>query len=198
MTVPCEIDSVYAEQEGPIANMVTSHIRAAKALVPPVPEGQNRTGTLLSFPDLRRFENHADGLLNSWKEIAVYLKRGVRTVQRWEETLELPVHRVSGGDRAPVFAYEHEIDGWLRQRANQGQLLPPGLAVVEGPQSNPPDRLTRFVKELRRTTLRLEEKIAKCPSDLSLTEALFVVEKLVNTLFAEAKVEGARARVRPV
>jgi hypothetical protein len=32
--------------------------------------------------------------LDSWKEIAVYLKRGARTVQRWENDEGLPVHRL--------------------------------------------------------------------------------------------------------
>jgi DNA-binding transcriptional regulator YiaG len=31
--------------------------------------------------------------LNSWKEIAAYLQKDVRTVQRWEKNEGLPVHR---------------------------------------------------------------------------------------------------------
>jgi len=42
--------------------------------------------------------------LNSWKEIATYLSRGVRTVQRWERELKLPVHRIGKGKRSPVYA----------------------------------------------------------------------------------------------
>jgi DNA-binding transcriptional regulator YiaG len=34
-----------------------------------------------------------DDLLESWKEIAAYLKRDVTTVQRWEKRERLPVHR---------------------------------------------------------------------------------------------------------
>lgn len=52
-------------------------------------------------------------VLNSWKEIAVYVGRGVRTVQRWEATLSLPVRRVGNGDRSPVYAFTHELDAWL-------------------------------------------------------------------------------------
>jgi phage terminase Nu1 subunit (DNA packaging protein) len=51
-----------------------------------------------------------DGLLNSWKEIAVYLGRGVRTVQRWEE-MGLPVRRFNG--RHSVMADAHAVDVWL-------------------------------------------------------------------------------------
>jgi len=52
--------------------------------------------------------------LNSWKEIAHYLDRGVRTVQRWERELSLPVRRPHGTKRSPVFAVRSEIDAWLR------------------------------------------------------------------------------------
>lgn len=58
--------------------------------------------------------------LDSWKEIAVYLKRGVRTVQRWEQTADLPVHRLAHDKRGMVFAYKPEIDAWW---AAQGALL---------------------------------------------------------------------------
>ena len=40
--------------------------------------------------------------------------RGVRTVQRWEESLDLPVHRIGSGRRSPVFAFEHELRLWLQ------------------------------------------------------------------------------------
>jgi hypothetical protein len=50
--------------------------------------------------------------LSSWKEIANYLRRGVRTVQRWEQQYRLPVHRPAGKDRSAVFALASEIDYW--------------------------------------------------------------------------------------
>lgn len=52
--------------------------------------------------------------LNSWKEIAEYVGRNVRTVIRWEQEGGLPVHRVPVGQRRAVFAYRHEIDRWLQ------------------------------------------------------------------------------------
>ena len=54
-------------------------------------------------------------ILNSWKEIANYLGRGVRTVQRWERDLGLPVHRPKGKDRSAVLAFPEELDKWLQQ-----------------------------------------------------------------------------------
>lgn len=55
-------------------------------------------------------------ILNSWKEIASYLGRGVRTVQRWEAHLGLPVHRPSGRDHSAVLAFSTELDQWLDSR----------------------------------------------------------------------------------
>lgn len=51
--------------------------------------------------------------LDSWKEIAAYLKRGVRTVQRWEHTAGLPVHRLVPDRQGSVFAFKSELDAWL-------------------------------------------------------------------------------------
>lgn len=56
-------------------------------------------------------------LLNSWKEIAGYLNRDVRTLQRWERGKDLPVHRLPGGDKPAVYALKSELDAWLRSRA---------------------------------------------------------------------------------
>ena len=54
--------------------------------------------------------------LDSWKEIATYLKRGVRTVSRWERQEGLPVHRHLHGKEATVYAFIDEIDTWLEGR----------------------------------------------------------------------------------
>ena len=51
--------------------------------------------------------------LNSWKEIAAFFGKDVRTVRRWEGSRGLPVHRVPGGGRSSVFAYVAELEVWL-------------------------------------------------------------------------------------
>jgi hypothetical protein len=53
-------------------------------------------------------------VLNSWKEIANYVGRGVRTVQRWEADLGMPVRRPRAKSRSAVLAMADEIDTWLR------------------------------------------------------------------------------------
>jgi len=56
-------------------------------------------------------ETPASDRLDSWKEIAGYLKRDERTVRRWEKD-GLPVHRHRNKKKAAVYAYRPEIDAW--------------------------------------------------------------------------------------
>ena len=52
-------------------------------------------------------------ILNGWKEIATYLGKGVRTVQRLERELNLPVHRPNGRAKGSVIAIKVELDAWV-------------------------------------------------------------------------------------
>jgi TolB-like protein len=54
--------------------------------------------------------------LDSWKEIARYLKRDVSTVQRWEKREGMPVYRHAHDKRGSVYAYSSELDAWLQGR----------------------------------------------------------------------------------
>ena len=53
--------------------------------------------------------------LDSWKEIASYFKREVRTVQLWEKKEGLPVHRHFHKQLGTVFAFRSEIEQWGQQ-----------------------------------------------------------------------------------
>ena len=57
--------------------------------------------------------------LDSWKEIAAFLGREVRTAQRWEKQEGLPVHRHHHDKLGTVYAYRSELEGWLKQRQQQ-------------------------------------------------------------------------------
>jgi len=67
---------------------------------------------LIPFPET------SDRRLGSWKEIATYLGRGVRSVQRWEREEGLPVHRLSHQKRGSVYAYKSELDEWWQNRSS--------------------------------------------------------------------------------
>jgi adenylate cyclase len=72
--------------------------------------------------------------LDSWKEIAAYLKRGARTVQRWEREEGLPVHRLVHGTLGSVYAYRSELDRWWANRSagrtSQEPAPEPSVAVL--------------------------------------------------------------------
>ncbi|HKW33139.1 MAG TPA: hypothetical protein VJN92_09050 [Candidatus Acidoferrum sp.] len=65
--------------------------------------------------DLRDTPSERSSLdrLNSWKEIAAYLKCSERTVRRWEQE-GLPVHRHPHKKKAGIYAYKAEVDAWWR------------------------------------------------------------------------------------
>jgi len=54
--------------------------------------------------------------LDSWKEIAAYLGREVRTVQGWEKTEGLPIHRHQHARLGSVYAFKSELDQWREAR----------------------------------------------------------------------------------
>src|SRR3954453_7500259 len=60
--------------------------------------------------------------LDSWKEIAAYLKRDVATVRRWEKREALPIHRHVHDKLGSVFAYTSELDSWRESRRQLQQL----------------------------------------------------------------------------
>ena len=63
--------------------------------------------------------------LDSWKEIAAYLKRDVTTVQRWEKREGMPVHRHLHDRMGSVSASRAELAAWTRKRN-----LPPAQETV--------------------------------------------------------------------
>ena len=52
-------------------------------------------------------------ILSGWKEIGNYFGRGVRTVQRYERELGLPIRRPCGKHAGSVIATKAELDAWI-------------------------------------------------------------------------------------
>ena len=69
--------------------------------------------------------------LDSWKAIAEYLGRNVRTAARWAEQRGMPVHRVPGGKRGAVFALTGEIDNWLLKQEGDTQQAKDDVRAVD-------------------------------------------------------------------
>jgi hypothetical protein len=87
-----------------LAFMNSLHWRPGAALVSSVSTGTMSDG------------NAQRETLESWKQIAAYLKRSERTVRRWESREGLPVHRHGHQSQDTVFAHVDEIDRWMKRR----------------------------------------------------------------------------------
>jgi hypothetical protein len=74
-----------------------------------------------------------DARLRGWKEIARWFGVDERTVKRWEVSRGLPIRRVPGEARAPVFAYEAELSAWLASRpaADEEATAEPGAEIEQ-------------------------------------------------------------------
>ncbi len=124
-------------------------------------------------------------LLNGWKEIATYLGRGVRTVQRWEAELNLPVRRPRPGDRTPVIAFSRELDEWLRGTRqgrpdqpnealathlgalDEGQYNAAALIAATSILQQHSQRLMKATEELRRTISKMRNTPSTAASSSS-------------------------------
>jgi len=71
----------------------------------------------------RNFSSDNADRLDTWKEIAGYLNRNVRTVQRWEACESMPVHRQFHVKSGSVHAFISELDTWRQERS---YCSPPG------------------------------------------------------------------------
>lgn len=80
--------------------------------------------------------------LNGWKEVAAYLGKSVRAVQRWEH-FGLPVHRIKTPTGQVVYALKHEIDEW-RQRSDVRSEPADDTSQPEFPAEAIPSRINRW------------------------------------------------------
>jgi hypothetical protein len=102
-------------------------------------------------------------VLSSWKDIARYLGKGVRTVQRWERHLGLPVRRPNGAlQKSAVVLYRGDVDAWLATRFSARAIK---KNEAQTTQSSRSARSTlregiRTARELRTANQELTEQIS--------------------------------------
>src|SRR5437773_4840976 len=84
--------------------------------------------------------------LDSWKEIAAYLRRDVTTVQRWEKREGMPVRRHVHAKLGSIYAFRSELDAWARTR----NLLPAHDNQQTEPRLDLPDRAATIVEDAER------------------------------------------------
>jgi hypothetical protein len=114
-------------------------------------------------------------VLNSWKEIAAYLGRGVRTVQRYERDLGLPVRRPRGTTRSAVIALTDELDSWLRNAPTGGV----SRQTVPSPSVQVHALMTMDKKAVQKTIGERHDLLQRC-SDLRAAHAEAVVKLITN------------------
>jgi hypothetical protein len=100
----------------------------------------------LKDEDIGGERRQAERLLSSWKEIAKFLGKGVRTVQRWEREIGLPIHRPAGAERGRVLALESELRDWVES----GQKQQP----ITGETSDP--RMVELMTALAAARVKIE------------------------------------------
>ncbi len=96
--------------------------------------------------------------LDSWKEIASYLRREVRTVQLWEKREGLPVHRHFHKSLGSVFALRSEIDRWKRQVSRESGNQETESAVLSRSSRRAGGRITIYVLPLKNVTVNSERR----------------------------------------
>lgn len=115
----------------------------------------------------RRIKNTFPEILSGWKEIANYLGKGIRTVQRYERDLGLPVRRTTRSERAPIIATKSELDAWVNARpiAETFQLARPPIIIATSVKESAAemhrlrDQMHELQAELRISLTRLHHTI---------------------------------------
>ena len=83
-------------------------------------------------------ERPPEDRLDSWKEIAAYLKRDVTTVQRWEKREGMPVQRHLHDRTGSVYASRTDLDAWMRTRNLRAGQENGNNAIAPDPPAQPP------------------------------------------------------------
>ncbi len=105
-----------------------------------------------------------EGRLDSWKEIAAYLSRGIRTVQRWEREEGLPVHRLQHDKRGTIYARKDELAAWWESR-RRTLANPATSEAVDSPITPRLERVTRTAAATAWPTLSSDARLLAYVSD---------------------------------
>jgi hypothetical protein len=141
-----------------------------------------------SIQGLFAVNGNAPQCLHTWKGIARYLDCGVRTVQRWEAQLPLPVRRADGKNRSHVVAMPSAIDEWLKNTFS--------ALRVNGPRPTAGDPLERKISRHIRRDPEISELVLRAKAIrrniMELQRALSVAEAEPEAAINRLACSGAR------
>jgi hypothetical protein len=104
-------------------------------------------------------------VLSSWKDIARYMGKGVRTVQRWERYLGLPVRRPTGAaHKSAVLLDRSDVDAWMATRFSLRASQKDETTQLDLPSGSARSDLRegiRTARELRHANHALAEQISQ-------------------------------------
>src|SRR5215469_18870364 len=121
--------------------------------VPPATEGYNYLCILRQYSCGVNMGNSQLEILSGWKQIAHHLGKGVRTVQRYERELGLPIRRPAGKSGGSVIATAGELDAWVTASPIREQFELAHTAI----NTEMLEQLRRNVKEMSRLRKETQE-----------------------------------------
>lgn len=89
-------------------------------------------------------------VLTCWKDIAKYMGKGVRTVQRWEQEFGLPVRRPLGSNKKAVLARPQDLDAWVALRCGSRRQAA-WLDVPVASRKEPMTKLVALAAQIERS-----------------------------------------------
>ncbi len=130
-------------------------------------------------------------MLSSWKEIAHFFGKGVRTVQRWEKTLDLPIHRPPGAPSNVVLARTSDLEEWMHRG-------PVSRATVEEPLLVASEAVLTSLTQLEHEVSFLAQNVGMTVSPANATanpeERIEALTALISQ--ANARIAGRDGAVR--
>ncbi len=98
--------------------------------------------------------------LTSWKQIAEYLQKAIRTAQRWEAQFGLPVQRPDPQKKSAVRTSREELDRWVATRwsSRSAKAAPPGIKQLNVRKEIEESHLLRAERQRLLGELRMERE----------------------------------------
>ena len=116
-------------------------------------------------------------MLSSWKEIAHFFGKGVRTVQRWEKTLDLPIRRPPGAPSNVVLARTSDLEEWMHRSAAAREAVSQHEPQVDALQN----AISELEVEVRRLSGVAPQPV-EASGEKSVAQPVERIQQLISTV----------------